>query len=81
VPEFFRKNDGSGYNRTRQSTAASLVDPGNTSDANGAEFFLITKSTAPIHFVNLAIQQSKSPNEPSLAHRRCFLAFTGSKII
>ena len=51
VTEFFRKNDGGSYNRTRQGTAASLVDPGNTSDANGAEFFLITKSTAPIHAV------------------------------
>jgi hypothetical protein len=51
VPEFFRKNDGGGYNRTRQSTAASLVDPGNTSDANGAEFFLVTKSAAPIHAI------------------------------
>jgi hypothetical protein len=49
VPEFLRKNDGSGYNRTGQSTATSLVDPGNTGDANGAEFFLVTKSAAPIH--------------------------------
>ena len=49
VTEFFRKNDGSGHDRTRQSTAASLVDPGNTSHANGAEFFLVTKSTAPVH--------------------------------
>jgi hypothetical protein len=51
VPEFFRKNDGGSYNRTRQSTAASLVDPGNASDANGAEFFLVTKSAAPIHAI------------------------------
>jgi hypothetical protein len=51
VPEFFRKNDGGGYNRTRQSTAASLIDPGNASDANGAEFFLVTKSAAPIHAI------------------------------
>jgi hypothetical protein len=51
VPEFFRKNDGGGYNRTRQSAAASLIDPGNTSDANGAELFLVTKSAAPIHAV------------------------------
>ena len=53
VTEFFRKNDGGSYNRTRQSAPASLVDPGNTSDANGAEFFLITKSTAPIHAVGI----------------------------
>ena len=51
VPKFFRKNDGGCYNRTCQSTAASFIDPGNTSDANGAEFFLVTKSAAPIHAV------------------------------
>jgi len=53
VPEFFRKNDGGGYNRARQSTTASLIDPGNASDANGAEFFLVTKSAAPIHAVGI----------------------------
>jgi hypothetical protein len=51
VPEFFRKDDGCGDNRTRQSAAASLIDTGNTSDANGAEFFLVTKSAAPIHAI------------------------------
>jgi hypothetical protein len=51
VPEFFRKNDGSGDNRTRQSAAASFIDTGNTSDANGAEFFLVAKSAAPIHAI------------------------------
>ncbi len=51
VTEFFRKNDGGGYNRTRQSAPASLVDAGNTSDTNGAKFFLIAKSAAPIHAV------------------------------
>src|SRR5438034_4978611 len=35
VTEFFRKNDDGGYNRTRQSAAASLINPGNTSHANG----------------------------------------------
>jgi hypothetical protein len=49
VTEFFRKNDGGGYNRTGQSTAASLVDPSDASGANGAKFLLVTKSTAPIH--------------------------------
>jgi hypothetical protein len=49
VTEFFRKNDGGGYNRTGQSTASSLVDPSDASGANGPEFLLVTKSTAPIH--------------------------------
>jgi hypothetical protein len=51
MTEFFRENNGGGYNRTSQSTAASLIDPGNTSDANCAEFFLVTKSAAPIHAI------------------------------
>jgi hypothetical protein len=49
VTEFFRKNDGGGYNRTGQGTTASLVDPSDASGANGAEFLLVAKSTAPIH--------------------------------
>jgi hypothetical protein len=49
MPESFRKNHGGGYNRTGQSTAANLVDPSDASGANGAEFLLVTKSTAPIH--------------------------------
>ena len=49
VTEFLRKNHGGGNNRTRQSTAASLIDPSYASDANGTEFFLVTKSAAPIH--------------------------------
>jgi hypothetical protein len=49
VTKFSRKNDGGGYNRAGQSTASSLVDPSDASGANGAEFFLVTKSTAPIH--------------------------------
>jgi hypothetical protein len=51
VTEFFRKNDGGSYNRTRQSAPASLVDAGDARDAGGAEFFLIAKSAAPIHAV------------------------------
>jgi hypothetical protein len=55
VTELFRKNHGGGDNGTRQSTAASLIDPGNTSHANGAEPFLITKSATPIrHRQNLS---------------------------
>jgi hypothetical protein len=55
VTEFFRKNNCSRDNRARQSTATSLVDPGNTSDTCGAEFLLITKSAASIHFRDLTI--------------------------
>jgi hypothetical protein len=51
MAELFRKNHGSGDNWTGQSTAASLIDPSDASRADGAEFFLITKSAAPIHAV------------------------------
>jgi hypothetical protein len=49
MSEFFGENHCSRDNRTRQSTAASFVNPGNASHANGAELFFITKSTAPVH--------------------------------
>jgi hypothetical protein len=93
VSEFFRKNDGRSHNRTCQSTAASLIDSGNASYANGAEFFLIAKSTASAHFVNLTIQRLndltnslnhsiiKLLNDFSFPNRSRFLALTGSKII
>jgi hypothetical protein len=55
VTELFRKNDGGGYNRTRQSATASFIDPRDASHANGAELFLVTKSAAPIHFRDLTI--------------------------
>jgi len=45
MAELFRKNHGSGDNWTGQSTAASLIDPSDASDADGAEFFLVTKLT------------------------------------
>jgi len=55
VAEFFGEKNCSRDNRARQSTPTSLVDPGNTSDTGGAEFFFVTKSTAPIHFRDLTI--------------------------
>jgi hypothetical protein len=51
MAELFRQNHGGGDNWTSQSTAASLIDPSDASGANGAEFFLVTKSAAPIHAV------------------------------
>ncbi len=48
MTEFFRKNDSRGDNRTRQCTTAGFVNPGDARDSDGAEFFLVTKSAAPI---------------------------------
>jgi hypothetical protein len=51
MAELFRKNHGGGDNWTSKSPAASLINPSDASGANGAEFFLVTKSAAPIHAV------------------------------
>jgi hypothetical protein len=48
MTEFFRENHGGRDDWTRQCTAASFVNPGNARDSDGAEFFLVTKSAAPI---------------------------------
>ena len=56
MTEFFRENHCGGDDWTCQRTAAGFVDPGNARDSDCAEFFLVTKSAAPVHFVNLAIQ-------------------------
>jgi hypothetical protein len=49
VTKFFRKNYGSGDNRTRQGATPSFVNPGDLGDAGGAKFFFITKSAPAIH--------------------------------
>ncbi len=49
MPEFFRKNHGGGDNWAGESAATSLIDPGDASDTDGAQFFLVTKSAAPVH--------------------------------
>jgi hypothetical protein len=56
MTEFFRKNHCGRDDWTRQRTAAGFINPGNARNSDGTEFFLVTKSAPPIHFVNLAIQ-------------------------
>ena len=51
MTEFFRKKHGGGDNWTCQSAATRFVNPGNARGADGAEFFFVTKSAAPIHAV------------------------------
>src|SRR6266536_5357597 len=101
MTEFFWQNHGCGDDWTCQRAAACFVDAGHASDAISAEFFLITKSAAPIgHRQNLSadcadfhrfflgesrlpVRKPKSvkPKTVLLAHRCCFLAFAGTKII
>jgi hypothetical protein len=56
MTKFFRKNYCGGNNRTRQRPATSFINSCNSRYAGGAQFFLVTKSASPVHFVNLAIQ-------------------------
>jgi hypothetical protein len=49
MAKFFRKNYSRGYNRTCQSATTGFVNPGNLSDAGGAQFFFVTKSASPVH--------------------------------
>jgi hypothetical protein len=56
MTEFFRENHCGRNNWTCQRTAAGFVNACNARDSDGTELFFVTKSAAPIHFVNLAIQ-------------------------
>jgi hypothetical protein len=49
VTEFFGENHRGRDDWTCQRAAACFVDAGYASDAISAEFFLMTKSAAPIH--------------------------------
>ena len=49
MTEFFGKNHGCGDDWTCQRAAACFIDAGYASDTISAEFFLITKSAAPVH--------------------------------
>ncbi len=49
MSEFLRQNHRGGDNRTGESAATSLIDPGDVSDTDGTQFFFIAKSAAPIH--------------------------------
>jgi len=49
MTEFFRENHCGGDDWSCQGAAASFVNPGNARDSDCAEFFLVTKSAAPIH--------------------------------
>jgi hypothetical protein len=48
MTEFFGENDSRGDNRTRQRTAAGFVNPSDARDSDGAKFFLVPKSAAPV---------------------------------
>jgi hypothetical protein len=49
MTEFFGENHCGRDDWSRQRTSASFVNARNARDSDGAEFFLVTKSAAPIH--------------------------------
>jgi hypothetical protein len=49
MTEFFGQNHCSGDHWTRQSAASCFIDSGNARDSDGAKFFLVTKTAAPVH--------------------------------
>ena len=49
MTEFFGENHCRRYDWTCQRTATGFINPGNARDSYGAEFFLVTKSAAPVH--------------------------------
>ena len=49
VTKFFRKNYRSGHNRTCKRATSSFINPGDSRDPGGAQFFLVTKSASPAH--------------------------------
>jgi hypothetical protein len=49
VTKFFRENYCSGDNRTCERAPSSFINPRDTRNAGGAQFFFVTKSASPIH--------------------------------
>jgi hypothetical protein len=49
MTKFFGENHCGRDDWTRQRAAARFVDAGDASDAISAEFFLVTKTAAPMH--------------------------------
>ena len=52
VAKFFRKNDGSGYDRPGESAAACFIDAGDRGDTEGADFAFMPETTATVHLAN-----------------------------
>ena len=49
VPEFLRQDDRRGYDRSRESSTSSLVDPGDAGNAERPKFAFMPKAAATIH--------------------------------
>src|SRR5438045_7519497 len=49
MPEFLWQNHGRRHHRTGQRAAARFINSRNANDTEGAQFFFITKTAAPVH--------------------------------
>jgi len=49
MPKSFRQNDCGGDDWTGQGAPPRFIDPCDMGDTNGAQFFFVTESAAPIH--------------------------------
>src|SRR5947199_10535490 len=49
MPEFLWQNHGRRHYRTGQRAAARFINSRNANDTEGAQFFFITKTAAPVH--------------------------------
>jgi hypothetical protein len=52
VPEFFRKNNGGGYDRTGERAASRFIDTGDGRDAQAAQPAFMPETTTTIHLAN-----------------------------
>jgi hypothetical protein len=49
MPEFLWQNHGRSYHWPGQCAATRFVNSSDTDDTEGAQFFFVTKTTAPVH--------------------------------
>jgi hypothetical protein len=76
MTEFFGENHCGRNDGACQRTAASFVNPGNARDSDGAEFFLVTKSAAPIHQRESSTHRLDFPPKIDVAREDRFISHT-----
>ena len=49
MPEFLRKDDRRGYDRSREGSTSRLIDPRDAGDAERPKFAFMPETTSPVH--------------------------------
>ena len=57
MSKLFRKDHRRSNHRPGQCAAAGFIDARDAGDTNGAQFFFVTESAAPVHFAELTISE------------------------